>query len=335
MEERQQLVNLLLTSFGVDLYPKSDGRIEIPKYMITTAGWDSYDKVYMSSDLQGNLYISSDSTFFSGGVTISVAVSHGRLRIPVGFLKRIGIHNRNLVAVYDMNSTLHLRPDNSESEEALVEFVNELNEKDAILLANILMGRAVLDNYIPNMEIVRVSVNQKPLPEAEMFLLEANEQRSFMFRPIGNPYKFKCCWVDKVPHLAYENNDNATMLYVIPGIKRIKKNDGGTVPGFLIIDETTFGKICYVVKKKGDDTAIGKDLIFMFSPRVRIGSFKVFENPKEDLDPKIIEEAKQVCANPERFLSSNFSLFKSGNCDLPPTTITVNTIGKINKREQA
>lgn len=336
MEERDQLVNLLLTNFGVDLYPKPDGRIEIPKYIISVAGWDSSSMVYMSSDLSGNIYISTDSSLVEDEISIAVAISHGRLRIPAGFLKKARLFNRSLVSVYDMNSMLHLRPDNSDSIEALSEFLSTLDDNQVNELSNILTGRVQSNiRQLPHMEIIRVPVNQKELPEAKLFLLEGNEQHSFIFRPVGNPYKFKCCWVNKTPMLAHGNDDNNCLatIYAIPGVKRVKKDAGVGIPGFLLIDQMTFGKICYVVKKKGENTAVDRDLIFMFSPKTKVGSFKVFENPKEDLDTKIIEEAKQVCANPEKFLSTHFNLFDRGKCDLPPNTITINTMGKMINKE--
>ena len=251
MEERQHLVNLLSTNFGIDLYPKSDGRVEIPKHIISSVGWDSLELVYMSSDMYENIYISSDCSLLDiaeGEVAASVAVSHGRLRIPAGFLKKIGLLNRNLVAVSDMSGTLYIKPDNSNSGDALVEIINNLNEDVVKQLSKALSG--LTENYIPNMELVRVSVNQSELPLAELFMLEGNENSSFVFRPINNPYKFKCCWVDKVPLISKSDNEHTATLYLIPGIKRIKKDKGGGIPGFLIIDETTFGKICYIIKKK-------------------------------------------------------------------------------------
>jgi len=332
MEVREQLVNLMLTSFGIDLYPKADGRVEIPKYVVIKSGWNSLDMVYMSSDMCGNLYISADSDLIENEVSVAVAISGGRLRIPAGFLKKVNLHNKNLVATYDADSTLCLKADNSENEEALTLFLEELDDLQAAKLLDMLTGGKSLrsDNDIPNMELIRVSANQKALPEAKMFLLEGDETRSFVFRPVGNPYKFKFCWINKVPKLVRSDvKNNALTLYIIPGVNRVKKDEN--LSGFLLIDQTTFEKICYIVKKKNESTAIGKDLIFMFSPKVKIGSFKVFENPHVSLDPKIVEEAKMVCANPEQFLSNNFGLFESGECDHPPTTITVNTIGNINK----
>jgi hypothetical protein len=331
MEERQSIVNLLSTSFGVDLYPKADGRIEIPKHIIISAGWEQCDVVYMFSDMCGSLYISSCSSLLDNDISITVAVSHGRLRVPAGFLKKIGLFNKNLIATYDMNNTLCLRPDSSEN--ALVDFVNNLSDDLATRLSQILLGTVKENNYIDSEEIIRIPTDQPKLPQPMLFLLEGDEERSLVFRPVNNPYKFKCCWVNRVPFLSTLGNDKAIILFAIPGIKRTKKDKDKNVSGFLIIDEITFGKIWYIIKQKGCDTAIDKDLIFIFSPKTRIGSFKVFINPDENLDPKTIGEAKQVCANPERFLSSYFDLYTSGQCDLPPTTITVNTIGNIIKKE--
>jgi len=328
METRQILISLMLTDFGISLYPKSDGRVEIPKYIVKNIGFVSSNMVYMSSDMCGNIYISTNSELLEDEISISVAISNGRLRIPSKFLKKIGLINKSLVIVSDSHSILHLKADNSHNEEALELLLNELDDDKTSRLLDILSGKRVDNNYILNMDIVRVSTNQTKLPKAKLFLLEGNEDKTFAFRPIGNPYKFRCCWVNRVPKLTKDAN-NSVILYAIPGINRMKSGDNSS--GFLIIDQITFGKICYVVNKKNSTTAIGKDLIFIFSPKTKIGSFKVFENPNTDIDNKIIEEAKLICANPEKFLSNKFSFFESGKCDLPPTTITLNTIGNINK----
>lgn len=332
MKEKEQIINLLLTDFGIELHPKSDGRVEIPKYLITAAGWEDTNMVYMSSNLDNMLYVSTDSELVDDTISVAVAISNGRLRIPAGFLRKIGLNDRVLVAIHDGDGMIRMRPDNTKSEEALGEFLEKLDDDQVKELLGILVGKAaaVSNNFIPSMEIARISISQKSLPEPSLFLLEGNESNPCVFRPVANPYKFRCCWVEGKPMLVRpsQTHDKSIVLYAVPGLKRIKKEDGVAVPGFLLLDQITFGKICYIVKRKGEKTAVGRDLIFIFSPKTKVGSFKVFENPRENLDPSIIELAKLTCANPERFLSNNFDFFESGKCDLPPTTITVNTIGR-------
>ena len=336
MDKREQLANLLITNFGMELYPKADGRVEVPQCLVSSADWHSCRSVYMSSNMDGIIYISSSSDLMKDDtVTITVAVSSGRLRIPAGFLKKVGLYGKRLSATHDGDSMLMVRPDNSKNDRALEELLGSFLDSQITELLNILTGEEIVDNnLIPNRDIVRVSVNCKDFPEPSMFLLEGDEARTCIFRPVGNPYKFKCCWVDKKPFLVKPSfdNENVVTLYAVPGLKRIKREDGGGVPGYLILDPITFGKVCYIVKLKQEKTAIGKDLIFIFSPKTKVGSFKVFENPTEDLDDEVIERAKLVCANPERFLSDSLELFCGGQCDSPPTTITVNTFG--NKRDQ-
>lgn len=321
MEE--QLVNFLTTDFGVELFPKADGRVEIPKDVVLFLGWNKSDIINLFFN-DGNVYV-SDGTFEKN---IQIKVSHGRVRIPIGVLKSAGLYRKSLIATFDLNCTMRLTASNSSSNWAINEFIGSLTKHQAEALVNIFMGKSSRDdNSIPSMEIAKISVNQEKLPRPEMFILEALEEKSFIFRPTGNPYKFNFCWVDKTPMLC-KNEDNSLVSYVIPGIRR-----GEDKVGFLLIDETTFGKVCYILKRKNETTAIDKDLIFMFSPKTKIGSFKVYENPKQEINQELVEQSKLVCSNPERFLTSNFNIYSGGNKDFPPTTITTNTIGRIEKNE--
>ena len=325
MDNKEKLAKLLLVDFGVDLYPKADGRVEIPKHIVSYA-WDS-NLVYISSDMCGNIFISDDAEQIQEEISVSVRVSHGRVRIPSGFLRKVGMYRRNLIATFDGISIVHIKQNNASGYGALLEFLNSLSDCQADQFVKIMTGRAPRDdNNIPDMEIVRISANQGVVSEPKLFLLVSDENKPVLFRPIGDPYKFKCCWVDGVPKLTQnDDTNNTSVIYAIPGIKRNK--DEGNAAGFLLIDSITFGKVRYVANRRGS-TVVGRVLIFLFSPKARVGSFKVFENPEEKMDPNSIEEAKLICSNPERFLYNNFDLFASGSRGQTPLTITANTMKK-------
>ena len=321
---KEQLVEYISTNFGIDLYPKADGRVEIPKEVVLFLGWDSCEIVNTMFE-EGNVYVSNGSF----DKNIPIKVSHGRVRIPVGVLKSAGLHKKSLIATFDLNCTMRITADNSNNIEAINEFIDSLTEKQKKNLKDIFIGDTYkINNEIPNMELVRAPVNQSDFEKPKMFLLDAIEDKSFIFKPVGNPYKFKFCWSDKVPLLSRDEED-ILVSYAIPGINMYNKD-----VGFLLVDQITFGKVCYILKKKEEETGIDKDLIFIFSPKTRIGSFKVYENPKQEVERNIIDRAKLICANPENFLLNNFDIYSSGKRDFPPTSLTSNTIGRIKQNER-
>lgn len=320
MNNTDSLVNLLLTNFGAKLHNKSDGRVEIPKYIIKSMGWDSCDMVYVSSDLSNKIYISDNSFLTKDAECITVAISCGRLRIPYSFLKKIGLDNRHFIVTSNLNSVLCLRVNNYNNDLALRHLLEELPDNQVNDLYSILTGSTQFRNReIPNGDLARISIHKKELPRPKLFLLDS--EHSTVFRPVINPYKFSCKWVNNSPMLTKDNlGEN---LYIIGGINR-----GDNSIGFLIIDEATFGKVCYFINRKGYTTAINKDLIFMYS---HMGFFKLYESPESDIEQDTVDEAKQVCANPEKFLINNFPVFQGGECSTPSGVITKHTMGEIKK----
>lgn len=321
---REQLVDLLSTNFGIDLYPKADGRVEIPKDVVLFLEWNSHEIINTTFE-EGSIYVSSGSF----DKNISIKVSHGRVRIPAGVLRSAGLYKKNLIATFDLDCTMKITANNSNNIEVIDEFIENLTEEQKKTLKDILIGNAYkTNNEIPNMELIRVSVSQSSFEKPKLFLLDAIEDKPFIFKPVGNPYKFKFCWVDKVPLLSRDEKDTL-ISYVIPVINMNNKDIG-----FLLIDQITFGKVCYILNKKGRETAVDRDLIFIFSPKTRIGSFKVYENPRQEIKQEVIDKAKLICANPEKFLIDNFDIYSSGKRDFPPSTLTSNTIGRIKQNER-
>jgi hypothetical protein len=339
MDYEKVILDFFYTGYGIIAHPKTDNRVEVPQSFVKTMGWNHHKKLYMSYDDGAEFYISYDPQFHSEDeVQIEVSVSNRRVRIPAGFLKKIGMDGRALsfIGADDLGI---VRIDNSHNENEIGGFIASLDVEDVEELGRLLVGRDVAfeieeddeieipdeekEAKIPFGEIARVSVKKN----ANLILLSKSE--SVVFRPIQNPYKFTGHWDDK--EIVFSRNVSKDTkqfkFYLIPGIQRVKQEKGGFVLGFLLLDENIFGKVCErIVRSPGRKTAVGVEMIFIHDS-FTFGSFKVYENPPEELPCEVLERAKFTCSDPEGFLSKAFRIVDSPSKNSnPPLSVNSTTV---------
>ena len=334
MDHDKVILDFLVTGFGTVANPKSDGRVEIPQSFVQTMNWGKCNKLYMSYDDGAEFYISEDFSFHEDDkIFVEVAVTKGRVRIPARFLKQIRMSDKSLVFT-EADGAAVARVVNSHNEERILAFLNTLDYDSVKQLAELLLDvepveeeeifeKKSLEFEIPHGEIARVSVSASTSPE----LILLSTESSTVFRPVGNPYKFTAGWKNK-EIVFYKDVPSSSLdiLYLIPGIQRIKQEDKPFRFGFLLVDARLFTKICQrIVKDAERTTAEGVEMIFIYSLFSK-GSFKVYENPKEELDPNIILKAKNICSNPEQFLLNTFTVIDGCSTHRSPLSVNANTV---------
>jgi hypothetical protein len=88
-----------------------------------------------------------------------------------------------------------------------------------------------------------------------------------------------------------------------------------------------FGKVCdIIVHGAGRKTATGVEMIFIHD-LYTFGSFKVYENPPEELPEEILIKANSICSDPEGFLTKTFRIVESiSNVSNPPLSVNSGTV---------
>lgn len=285
------MFNLLRNDFGVKLFPKSDGRITVPKKLSRLI---EEETVYACYD-DGIIFVSNNPTLLSKDKTMTIAVSGGRLRIPLSIIKLAELDDKELVAFYDGQDKIILRENN-------VSFLKKMLKIETSI--------RVAEVEISEEELLKSKINNK-IDKPDMFLLSKDEVT--VFRPIGNPYCFSLCWQNGKPLLAESDEDTAT-VYAIAGFKRLANKQ--YFMGFLLIDEDVAGQIKVLIR---GGVKINKcDLIFIGSH----GKIKVSYSPNEKLDTNLINQVKLACSDPENFLLEHFGIYECGECERPPSKIT-------------
>jgi hypothetical protein len=266
---------------GQDLYfSKSDGRIEIPRALIS---WEdiAYVFIYKTHDAL-LIYPNERGTIDLIGKTI---MSAGRIRIPLSFLNKAGL-NGHVFSITKEDNHLLIRPYNPQRSEDLNKFLDTLSSTQTRMLSNFISGSSVDAD-------MESSVQAEPVP---IFLSDKN----MIFRTIGLPFRFYGFYARELGGeiLLYKTGFT---FYAIPGIKRI---DGENTIGYLITNTTIYGNILAALedsKVKKSNTTI--ELLFICNGCYDI---KTYINPLSNVFNKDIEIAKKLCSNSSDFINENF-----------------------------
>ena len=264
---------------GQDLYfSKSDGRIEVPRALIS---WEDvvYVFIYKTHDAL-LIYPNECGTTDLVGKTI---MSAGRIRIPLSFLNKAGF-NGHVFSIAKEDNHLLIRPYNPQHSEDLNKFLDTLSSSQTNMLVSFISGPSI------NIES-STSTQAKPI-----FLSDKN----MIFRTVGLPFRFYGFYARELGGeiLLYKTGFT---FYAIPGIKRI---DGENTIGYLITNTTTYGNILAVLedsKVKKSNTTI--ELLFICNGCYDI---KTYINPLSNVFNKDIEIAKKLCSNSSDFINENF-----------------------------
>jgi hypothetical protein len=278
MNNRDILATYFIHQPGLILYPKADGRVEIPQFIVKGLEWDNISCVCVHM-YPGELILSVKKNLCKASELLGkINVTKGRIRIPLGFLKKSGFEKRPVVLGAGSDGSLIIRPDRSDVAEDIRKFIdNNLSENLTNDLASLLIGKP--DD----------SGEASPI----LFLPAAN---SLCFRPIAAPYRFAGFKLKNGELVTTSNHKSSYSrdFYLIPGIKR---SSGVFKPGFLLTSEHLFSIINSKIVHP-----INYDLIILNNGF----DFKVYRNPVEVLSQDIIKESEQICSNPGEFIKKFF-----------------------------
>jgi hypothetical protein len=266
MLKKEIISNLLLNKVGSILFPKEEGEIEIPI---------NKKEIYVSVG-KGEVLISDND---SG---TKFEIENDCLVLPNILLKQAKLSDRELIMV-ESNGDILLRANNVRLKKFAKEFTNLLNQKQIDALMDILLG-----------DVPDIMIDDNFEKEPTLFLLE---NKDFIFRPVGFPFKFFGNFENGEMVL---NNSN-TFYFLLPGLD--KNNESG----FLLLTEALYSKILYVFKLNQVDGKqnTNRDLIFHYT-QFADGLFKVFLGPIEDVCEEDIKKTKKICASPSEFLETIF-----------------------------
>jgi len=291
---------------GVSVFPKADGRVEIPQFVVHAMGWERINKAYITIEDIGVCVYANDEGLNTAGLTL---VSGGRIRIPAGILKKTVFFKRPLVFVIERNRVIaRKRAELSDVEEGL-------------------------KNIFGDEEIEQIGVEpprksapkEKPINvgKPELIMLDTNNITTF--RPVGSPFKFAASFNNTQREIVFSApRHNIFPFYLIPGIKRVNKNS--FIIGFLLLSSRTHERLCWKIKENGIDREV------MFYPgQTEMGGFRVFTNPPNTkYSPELIRRAKHMCEDPKNLLETHFrQVVQNRNNDVystPPSIIASQTI---------
>lgn len=295
-----QLSLKLQNSNGTILFPKSDGRIEIPRTLVKLLEWENEEFIYVEMvESTGNLLMHCNQK--TGLLPRSkIKVSSGRVRVPLSIIKKVGTdRNQSVRLIPNLNlSSLIILPNmrcSSEIKSILREIGSDLCKKlfDCLCNKETLLDKD--DSYKPKLFLIDV---KKPT----------------VVRIIGLPFSFSAHWVTNentgggtlVPHFlecSICKHRSPENIYIVPVIKKV---DGQNLVGFLLVQEELRNKIANKISGKDPSDFT---LIIYYAP-LQDGMCHVYNNPPEQISQEELKRAQEICNNPNKFI---FDTFKHDN----------------------
>lgn len=267
---------------------KSDGRIEVPRLLINEMEWTSKRWAYFFRAPDAILIYPSndgDPESFLG----KVAVSAGRIRVPLNILNKIGFCGRAF-AVSKENDHLSVQPYGWDRGEELDKFIDTLGPLQLRMLSNFILGKPVDSD---TEQLTRPKLRANPI-----FLAS---KANTVFRAIGLPFRFYGIYVQETKEIlisAGDHRERCPVFHAIPGIRR--DNRGSTI-GFLIVNSTTYGSIIAALQtaRKTDPDV---ELLFIYDP-ISEGMYRAYVNPPSEVFNRDVDVARMVCSDADGFMS--------------------------------
>jgi hypothetical protein len=293
-----ELAKMIAHRDGIVLYPKGDGRIEIPNAVVRLMGWRDKSKILIYRK-PGCLVLSIDDC----GVPISrVAVSMGRVRIPMSILKSVSMGRVSIIAAIDFPKSIVVRR-NLEEPSRLADLEVILGEIGEDACAR-LMG--ILDGNHQGVETRLAEVHQEQCAKPRLFLMDS--KRPTIVRVVGPPFAFQAHWVtDGSLGKLVAHSDGCELctlraperLSLVPVIRRA---GGLQTPGFLLAQEELRSKMA---RQLSGRNPVDFDLILYFAP-FQDGMCSVHKAPPEAIPEDLVKSAQEVCSDPDRFVAESF-----------------------------
>lgn len=293
-----KLSNKLQNINGTILFPKSDGRIEVPRSIVKLLEWNNEEYIYVNRiDSTGELIINNieDASLLPKS---KIKISSGRVRIPLSTIKKARTdrgENQSVILIPNLNlSSITIIPNvkrSSEVKSILCEIGPDLCKK-------------LFDCLYNNETALEEDDSCKP----KLFLIDV--KKPTIVRIIGLPFSFGAHWVTNentgggtlVPHFTgcsickHRSPEN---MYIVPVIKKV---NGQNLVGFLLAQEELKNKIASKIKGKNPSDFT---LIIYFAT-IQDGMCHVYNNPPEQISKEELKSAQEICNNPNKFIFDTF-----------------------------
>lgn len=294
---------------GTLAHPKGDGRVEIPRALVRLMDWK--DTQVISIICREGCLDLSDRICVGNHVIGHVTISMERARIPMSMLRTSGMTGcKTLVISASLTPpSLSVRPWIIDKQDELQQIIEDAGSAIRDRLYSVLVDAksAPLPDVVKP-EPIKLQ-DEAPLDEAQLFLPKFGAPT--IVRILGSPFAFQSHWVTKgdgnggiiVPHppsgCQLCNHRVPEKMYLVPVIR---KQNGTFESGYLLIKEDVKAKIGQVIA--GANPTLF-DVILFYRPFAE-GSFDVYRNPPEPILSDVLERAKNVCDNPDEFISDTF-----------------------------
>lgn len=307
------LASRLSHSAGTPLYPKGDGRIEIPQGIVRLMGWKDKSVVSISMG-EGCIFLADGDNVHVSNLLGRVVVSMERVRIPMSMLRRIDGGSRSPVVVSPnlRSSVLVVLPDVAGRKHKIEAVLKDMGAGPCSRLLSLLMGQQPesQEEEGPAHPVEPAAPDAPAGPRLFLPDFAAPD----VVRIVGSPFSFQSHWVpmDKggaiVPHVDFgcvcRGTKAPERLYLIPVIRRKNKLE----TGYLLVRDDLRAKIGRVLAGSNPTSF---DLIFCYKPFVD-GMFEVYKNPPEPLPPDVVEKAQEDCGDPNKFVAGTFAAASEG-----------------------
>lgn len=262
-EKAKNIIRGCLVAHGFSLLPKGDGRVEIPQKLIQLLPWKATKEVYVFPS-DGGLLVSADPELDRS--VGKITLNNGRVRLPYGILKELGLDKKALVASLGEDNTIFIKHDFYIHR--LNKPLNELPSELAVRFAQVLMGQEdILEKEV---------VEENP----EVNLILPNTRRPITFRPLQDPYRFRGHWNDLGDNgqiVIGGFSRHTSVFYLIGGYEKLGM--GQVRAGYLLASDVLCDTL-RLARQRALDKGLGNEIewIIKFDPSIR-EEFRVFNTP--------------------------------------------------------
>lgn len=267
-EKAKQIIHGCLEPHGFSLLPKGDGRVEIPQKLIQLLSWREAREVYLF-ETAGGLIVSPDPEY-SNNLVGKVISNKGRVRVPYGVLKRVGMDKGELSASIDDQHTI------------LIKSCGWSNFKMKLALDSIPinliahMAKTIMNDHEEEGDPEESQEKQQEeRPKYQPEVIIPNTRRPINFRPVQNPYMFKGHWHNGELVIGGFSRHSSS-FYLIGGYEKL--GQGEIKVGYLLATPL-LRELLRAARQRAVDLKISDgEWIIKFDPGIR-EEFRVFNLP--------------------------------------------------------
>lgn len=291
---------------GFVLYPKGDGRVEIPQTIIHILSWENLKEVYIFIEDYRIFLSPTPETRQLIHPVGKTKVSQGRIRVPATFVKQGGMEKKTLSAAIDEDGFVEIRV-NGVRGKHLTAAVNEIPDAIALRIANCLTEDK-LNLVVPKKLII---------PQT---------RQTICFRALQDPFRFRAYWLKSgdIVFGQYSQGPHIHIFYLIGGYVKLPK--GKVELGYLLATQVLYDLFLAARRRasnEGTDPS-NRDWIIQFDPTIR-EDFRVFNVPgdkhPEEENFKNLFDIDTI----RKFVSNNFKRCK-GDFEFSDPPVVINNI---------